>query len=115
MKVAVIGGGSWATAIVKMLSENVDEIAWFMRNKEAISHIKKKKHNPNYLSSVEFNTKQIHLSDAINEVLEMADIAIFAVPSAFIESELQKITVPLHDKIIFSAIKGIGCSRYCFF
>ena len=52
MKFAVIGGGSWATAIVKMLCENVDQLLWYMRNEDAISHIRKQKHNPNYLSSV---------------------------------------------------------------
>ena len=58
-KFAVIGGGSWATAIAKMLCHNLDEIAWYMRSESAIEEIKLNKHNPNYLSSVEFDTDQL--------------------------------------------------------
>ena len=107
LKFAVLGGGSWATAIVKMLAENQEKVGWYMRNSEAVSYIKKEKHNPNYLTSVEFHTEQLHLTDDINEALNTADVLIFAIPSAFLESELQKVTVSLKDKIIFSAIKGI--------
>ena len=64
MKYTVLGGGSWATAIVKILSENLPEITWYMRNDLAISHIKKYKHNPNYLSSVELHTNKIHLPES---------------------------------------------------
>lgn len=107
MKFAVLGGGSWATAIVKMLLENQDKVGWYMRNSDAVSYIKKEKHNPNYLTSVEFQTEQLQLTDAINDVINAADVLIFAIPSAFLEEELQKVTVSLKDKIIFSAIKGI--------
>jgi len=107
MRFAVIGGGSWATAIVKMLLENQDKVGWYMRNSDAVSYIKKEKHNPNYLTSVEFQTEQLQLTDAINDLINAADVLIFAIPSAFLEEELQKITVSLKDKIIFSAIKGI--------
>jgi glycerol-3-phosphate dehydrogenase (NAD(P)+) len=106
-KFAVIGGGSWATAIVKMLCENLNEVHWYMRSVYAIEHLKKMQHNPNYLSSVEFNTEQLKLSNDINEVINAADNLIFAVPSAFIYSELQELTIPLKDKKVFSAIKGI--------
>jgi glycerol-3-phosphate dehydrogenase (NAD(P)+) len=78
-----------------------------MRNEGAIEHIKTEKHNPNYLSSVEFDTKQLLLTQDINEAVAYADYLIFAIPSAFLETELSKLTVPLKDKIIFSAIKGI--------
>ncbi len=107
MKFAVLGGGSWATAIVKMLTENQDKVGWYMRNSDAVSYIKKEKHNPNYLTSVEFQTEQLHLTDAINDVINTADVLIFAIPSAFLEEELQKVTVSLKGRIIFSAIKGI--------
>ena len=73
----------------------------------AIDHITTYKHNPNYLSSVEFDTNKLILTSDINEAVEYADYLIFAIPSAFLEGELTKITVPLKDKIIFSAIKGI--------
>ncbi|GGD81308.1 NAD(P)H-dependent glycerol-3-phosphate dehydrogenase [Planktosalinus lacus] len=104
---AVIGGGSWATAIVKMLCENLPKVNWYMRSIYAIEHIKKEDHNPNYLSSVEFDTKQLSLSNDINKVIKNADVVIFAVPSAFLSNELEKLSVSLEQKIIFSAIKGI--------
>ena len=106
-KFAVIGGGSWATAIAKMLCVNLPEIAWYMRSESAIDHIKTERHNPNYLSSVEFDTKKLRLTSDINEAVEYADYLIFAIPSAFLSSELEKLTVSLKDKVIFSAIKGI--------
>ncbi len=106
-KFAVIGGGSWATAIVKMLLVNQDSVGWYMRNSEAIEFLKIHKHNPNYLTSVTFDISNIELTDDINLVVKEADILIFAVPSAFLEGELQKLTVSLDHKIIFSAIKGI--------
>ena len=107
LKFAVIGGGSWATAIAKMLCANVQEIAWYMRNEAAIDHIKIEKHNPNYLSSVEFDTNKLRLTDDINEAVAYADYLIFAIPSAFLETELANLTTSLENKIIFSAIKGI--------
>ncbi|MGS2763365.1 NAD(P)H-dependent glycerol-3-phosphate dehydrogenase [Sinomicrobium sp. M5D2P9] len=107
MKITVIGGGSWATAIVKMLSENLEEIGWYMRNTFVKEHILHEGHNPNYLSAVEFHPEQLRLTNDINEAVAYADVLIFAVPSAFLHSELEKLTVSLKDKIIFSAIKGI--------
>ena len=106
-KFAVIGGGSWATAIAKMLCVNLSEIAWYMRNEEAIEHLKTHHHNPNYLSSVEFKTSQLRLTSNINEAIAYADYIIFAIPSAFLSSELSKLTESIKDKVIFSAIKGI--------
>ena len=106
-KFAVFGGGSWATAIVKMLSENLNEIGWYMRSVYALEHLKKEEHNPNYLSSVEFNLAQLRLSNDINEMVEYADYLIFVIPSAFVESELKKLTSSLKGKVIVTAIKGI--------
>ncbi|MDX1601477.1 MAG: NAD(P)H-dependent glycerol-3-phosphate dehydrogenase [Salinimicrobium sediminis] len=106
-KFAVIGGGSWATANVKMLCENLDEVTWYMRSVYAIEHIKKQEHNPNYLSSVEFDITQLYLTNDINEAVRRADVLIFAIPSAFLKRELDNLTESLDGKIIFSAIKGI--------
>ena len=106
-KFAVIGGGSWATAIAKMLCVNLSEISWYMRNETAIEHLRTYKHNPNYLSSVEFDTTKLKLTNDINEAVAYADYIIFAIPSAFLGAELENLTVSLEDKIIFSAIKGI--------
>ncbi len=106
-KIAVLGGGSWATAIVKMLSENLENIGWYMRSVYAIEHIKRNKHNPNYLSSAELHPEQLDLSDDINHIVDNYDILIFAIPSAFLKTELEKLNVSLENKTIFSAIKGI--------
>lgn len=106
-KFAVIGGGSWATAIAKMLCNNLDETAWYMRNEDAVRHIRQHHHNPNYLSSVEFHVEKLRLTSNINEAVEYADYLIFAIPSAFLSGELDKLTVSLENKVIFSAIKGI--------
>ena len=104
---AVMGGGSWATALVKMLAENVREIIWYMRSEEAVQYIQEHGHNPNYLTDVTFKLEQLQLTSDINEAASRADVLIFAIPSAFLESELKKLKLPLSDKIIFSAIKGI--------
>jgi glycerol-3-phosphate dehydrogenase (NAD(P)+) len=106
-KVAVIGGGSWATAIVKMLCENLDEVGWYMRSSYIIEHIRRNKHNPNYLSSAYFDPEKLKFAEDINEIIDYADYLIFAVPSAFLQGELDKITTSLDEKVIFSAIKGI--------
>jgi glycerol-3-phosphate dehydrogenase (NAD(P)+) len=106
-KFAVIGGGSWATAIVKMLCENVEEVSWYMRSVYALEHLKLHKHNPNYLSSVAFDIKKLKLTNTINDAVKNADYVIFAIPSAFLNAELQNLTESLEGKVIFSAIKGI--------
>ena len=106
-KVAVLGGGSWATAIVKMLCENLETVGWYMRSIYATEHIKLNKHNPNYLSSAELHPNQLILSNNINKTVENFDILVFAIPSVFLTSELKKLTTSLSNKVIFSAIKGI--------
>ncbi|CAM1354531.1 MULTISPECIES: NAD(P)H-dependent glycerol-3-phosphate dehydrogenase [Tenacibaculum] len=106
-RIAVLGGGSWATAIVKMLSENLETIGWYMRSIYAIEHIKRNRHNPSYLSSAELHPEQLDLSEDINHIIENYDVLIFAIPSAFLNTELEKLTASLEGKIIFSAIKGI--------
>ncbi|MDT0606491.1 NAD(P)H-dependent glycerol-3-phosphate dehydrogenase [Croceitalea rosinachiae] len=107
MKFAVLGGGSWATAIVKMLTENLDTVHWYMRNHSAIEHIQKEGNNPNYLSSVDLKIRSLFLTSNINEAISSADYLIFAIPSAFLDKELQNLSANLENKVIFSAIKGI--------
>ncbi len=105
--IAVIGGGSWATAIVKMLCENESKVGWYMRNSQSIDYIKKHHHNPRYIQGAEFDPKQLELSDNINRIVSKYDVLIFAIPSAFLVAELEKLKEDISDKIIFSAIKGI--------
>jgi glycerol-3-phosphate dehydrogenase (NAD(P)+) len=109
-KIAVIGGGSWATANIKMLLDNtVDkEIFWWMRNESSIDHIKKYKHNPNYLSSVEIRLPEQNISNDIVQVISSADMVLLNIPAAFLKEALQEITPDiLKGKKIISAIKGI--------
>jgi glycerol-3-phosphate dehydrogenase (NAD(P)+) len=107
-QIAVIGGGSWATAIVKMLCNNATHVHWWIRHKATVEHIKKFKHNPNYLTSVQFETEKLVLSSDLKSVVAKADVIIMAVPSAFLKDALSGLTIDdFKNKKVFSAIKGI--------
>ncbi len=107
-KIAVIGGGSWATALVKILCNNVPKVLWYMRNEDAVDHIHKFRHNPNYLQSVEFNLDKIQVSTDLYKTIEPADIVIIATPSAFLVKLFKDFPEGLMDnKVVFSAVKGI--------
>ena len=107
-KIAVIGGGSWATAIVKILSNNVRSVNWYMRNEGAVCHILKYRHNPNYLQSVEFDLNKINVSTDLVEIIAPADIVIIATPSAFLVKLFENFPMELlKDKVVYSAVKGI--------
>jgi glycerol-3-phosphate dehydrogenase (NAD(P)+) len=106
--VSVIGGGSWATAIVKILSNNVEKINWWVRSKETVDFILKYHHNPSYLSDVEIDTGRVAVNNDLKNSIEAAHVIILAVPSAFLKSSLEKIKAEdFQNKIVFSAIKGI--------
>lgn len=107
MNIAVIGGGSWATAIVKMLTENNDYVGWWMRDEDNVLHIKRHHNNRRYLSSVELKTENIAVSTDLNHIVSEADCLIVAIPSAFLKSALSDLKLPLKDKLVYSAIKGI--------
>ncbi|NND76739.1 MAG: NAD(P)H-dependent glycerol-3-phosphate dehydrogenase [Flavobacteriales bacterium] len=107
-KIGVIGGGSWATALIKIFSENLDDLWWWNRNAESISHIEKYNHNPKYLSSAELDVEKLNMSTDLNYIAENSDILIMAIPSAFIFNELKDRDIDIFkDKILISAIKGI--------
>lgn len=107
-KIAVIGGGSWATALVKILSNNLNSVNWWMRNESAVRHILKYQRNPNYLQSVEFDLDKINISTDLVEIIERAEIIILATPSAFLVKTFENFPKELFDnKIVFSAVKGI--------
>lgn len=107
-RIGVIGGGSWATALVKMLCNNCENINWFVRSSETANYITRFHHNPNYLSSVEFEIKKITVSAELSKVISGSDVLIMAVPSAFLKETLLTISEKdLKSKVIFSAIKGI--------
>ena len=107
LKFGVIGSGSWATALIKILSENNNDINWYIRNTENIEFIKENSHNPNYLSSVELNLKKLKISAEINEVVEASNVIIIAVPSEYVNDEMKKIDLDISKKIIICALKGL--------
>lgn len=106
-KIAVMGGGSWATALAKIVMYSQPEINWYMRRTDRIEDFKLMKHNPAYMPSITFDTSRINFYDEINQVIEDSDTLIFATPSPYIKDHLQKVTTSLEKKYIISAIKGI--------
>src|SRR3981081_2244603 len=108
LRFGILGGGSWATALAKILTDNRHSINWWIRNEDVIAHLKQRRHNPHYLSSVYFDNSLLNLKSDIRNIVENSDILVVAVPSAFIEQALQPIDVnSIQAKKIVSAIKGI--------
>jgi glycerol-3-phosphate dehydrogenase (NAD(P)+) len=107
--IAVIGGGSWATAIVKMLCNNIEgKVYWWMRNADKANYINKYHHNPRYLSSIQFDKEKIHVSNDLEEVLDSSEWIVMGTPAAFLADVFDgKGSLGLENKVIFSAIKGI--------
>lgn len=107
--VAVIGGGSWATAIIKILSDNhLKEILWWHRDQSAVSFIHKLGHNPKYLSSVPIILPEENISSDLSYVVSKARIVILAVPAAFLKGALASCTAEtFRGKKVVSAIKGM--------
>ena len=106
--ITVIGGGSWPTALLKVLSNQEVSIHWWLRKTETVEYVNRYHHNPNYLSSVELDMNKITASDNMAASLQHADIVVLGVPSAFLKESMRDITPEqLQNKIIFSAIKGI--------
>lgn len=107
-KIAIIGGGSWATALAKILCNNVSKVYWYMRSEAAVGHMLKYRRNLNYLQSVEFDMDKIEVSTDLIAIIEQADIVILATPSAFVKDLFDGVPETLFDgKVVFSAIKGI--------
>ncbi len=106
-KIAVLGGGSWATAIAKIVLVNSTEINWYMRRQEQIDEFIRLSKNPSYLTGVKFDTDRIKFTSNINHVVATSDILIFATPSPFLKQHLKKLHRKLNKKFVVSAIKGI--------
>ncbi len=117
-KIAIIGGGSWATAIAKIVVGHTHHIGWYMRRNDRIDDFKRLGHNPAYLVSVRFNTDEIFFSSDINEIVQLYDTLVFVTPSPYLKNHLRKLKTRLRDKFIVTAIKGIVpdenvvCSEY---
>ena len=106
--IAVLGGGSWATAIVKILTENLDVVNWWMRDKECADHIRQFQHNPRYIQSIQFDSNKLNIDTDLQKIVDASDIIIVAVPSAFLAQAFDGVDIKgIENKIIISAIKGV--------
>ncbi len=104
----IIGSGSWATALAKVLTDKGHVINWWVRNTDTIEFIRKRKHNPHYLSSANFDTSLLHFSSDVETVIRNSDVLVAAVPSAYIEQSIGSVSKDLwKDKKVVSAIKGL--------
>lgn len=107
-RIGIIGSGSWATAIAKIVTENGHQITWCLRQQSNIDYFEKRKHNPHYLRNAYFDLQKISFSTDIKLVVAASDIIIIAVPSIHIETTLASLEVgDLKDKLIVSAVKGV--------
>ena len=106
-QIGIIGGGSWATAIAKILLERVPHIHWYQRNARRIEEFRQTGHNPAYLSQVRFDMSRITLTDDINQVVDSCQTLILVLPSPFLKSTLQQLHVKVRSKFLVTAIKGI--------
>ncbi len=107
-RISMVGGGSWATALTKVLNENRHFVTWWLRDAQAVAHLEEKHNNPNYLSSVDFKLKYIAPTTDLKKTIDAGDIIFLAVPAAYLKQALQPLSRDaFKDKIIVSAIKGM--------
>ena len=117
-KIAIIGGGSWATAIAKIVVGHTHHIGWYMRRDDRIEEFKRMGHNSAYLTSVHFDTNEIFFSSDINRIVQDYDTLVFVTPSPYLKNHLKKLKTRIRDKFVITAIKGIVpdenlvCSEY---
>ncbi|MDY6206267.1 MAG: NAD(P)H-dependent glycerol-3-phosphate dehydrogenase [Prevotella sp.] len=117
-KIAIIGGGSWATAIAKIVVKNTRHIGWYIRRDDRIEDFRRLGHNPAYLTSVHFDINEIEFSSDINKIVQAYDTLVFVTPSPYLKNHLKKLKTRIRNKFIITAIKGIVpdenlvCSEY---
>lgn len=105
--IAVMGGGSWATALAKLLMNNCERIMWYMRRDDRIEEFRRLGHNPAYLTDVNFDIDRIDFSSDINAVCAAADTLLLVMPSPYFKDHVDKINVDISAKYVVSAVKGI--------
>ena len=106
-KIAIMGGGSWATAIAKIMLAQEESINWYMRRDDRIEDFKRLGHNPAYLTGVRFDVKRINFSSDINKIVKESEILVFVTPSPYLKIHLKKLKTKIKDKFVVTAIKGI--------
>ena len=117
-RIAIVGGGSWATAIAKIVVQHTHHIGWYMRRDDQIDDFRRMGHNPRYLTSVHFDTSEIQFESDINHIAQQYDTLVFVTPSPYLKNHLKKLKTRIKDKFIVTAIKGIVpdknliCSEY---
>lgn len=107
MKVAILGSGSWATALAKIILSNVEEINWYIRKQETIDEFIENRRNPNHLEWAYFDTTKIYFSTNINEVIDLSNTIVLAIPSPYVKACLDEISIDISHKKIISAVKGM--------
>ena len=117
-KIAIIGGGSWATAIAKIVVEHTHHIGWYMRRDDQIEEFRRMGHNPSYLTSVHFHVDEIQFDSDINRIVQAYDTLVFVTPSPYLKNHLRRLKTRIKDRFVITAIKGIvpdenlACSEY---
>ena len=117
-KIAIIGGGSWATAIAKIVVGHTHHIGWYIRRDDRIEDFRRLGHNPAYLTSVRVNMDEIAFSSDINAIVQGYDTLVFVTPSPYLKNHFKRLKTRIKDKFIVTAIKGIVpdenlvCSEY---
>lgn len=107
-QIGIIGNGSWGTAIAKILTDNGQNLYWWVRNENSVKHLEERNHNPHYLTSVRFLPGTIMPTSNLTEVLNKCNTVIICVPSAYVQDVIESVDEGLwKDKNIISAIKGI--------
>lgn len=107
-RIAVIGAGSWGTALVKLITANQDRVGWWVRRQEVIEHINRYGHNPNYITAAQLDADKLRMHADLAQVVEWADLLVLAVPSSHVKATLEQLPADaLHGKACFSAVKGI--------
>jgi glycerol-3-phosphate dehydrogenase (NAD(P)+) len=115
LKIGIIGNGSWATALLKILCDNEipKEINWWLRHQDDIDFVKKHLHNPRYLTDMHVELNKVNLENELEKVIDMSDYLVLAVPSAFVHSTLKQCDISLFkDKVIISAVKGVNSETH---
>lgn len=108
LKIGIIGSGSWATALAKILTDNALPINWWIRNELSANYMQKRKHNPEYLSTVNFNLDLLNIQSDIRQTINISDILLIAIPSSFLHDIFKDLPKDiLKDKKVISAVKGI--------
>ena len=106
-KLAILGSGSWATALAKIVMQNQGELNWFIRRQEVIDEFISTGKNPSYLGAASFDVSRIHFSADINQTVAQSDVLILAIPSPYVKQTLTKIRRDMTHKVVISAVKGM--------